>query len=125
MTDASAEFFDELGQRGHEPFLEHASGTIGFELKRGNRTERWVVAVNKGDIAVSRKKADCDCVFRTDLALFDRVVAGETNMLAALLRGTLAVDGDPTVAVLFQRLLPRPSGDEGSRHTAGYARRQR
>jgi putative sterol carrier protein len=125
MADATTEFFDWLAERGHEPFLEKASGTIGFELKKGNRTERWVVAVEKGDIAVSRKKTDCDCVIRTDVALFDRVVTGEANTVAAVLRGTITIDGDPAVAVLFQRLLPRRSGDEASRHTAGYARRQR
>ena len=54
MTDATAKFFDALVERGHEPLLEKATGTLRFDLKDGKRTDRWLVAVVRG---TSRSRA--------------------------------------------------------------------
>jgi putative sterol carrier protein len=108
MPDATAEFFDELGRRGHEPLLEKATGTIRFELKGGRRTDRWQVAVERGDLEVSRKNAKADCVVRVDKALFDRIVSGRANAMTAMLRGEMGLEGDTELFVLFQRLVPGP-----------------
>ena len=35
MTDATTEFFQELAERGHEPALEKATGTLRFDLSDG------------------------------------------------------------------------------------------
>jgi hypothetical protein len=110
MTDPSAEFFDELGRRGHEPLLAKASGVLRFDLAEGGRTRRFVVTIRKGDIAVSRKNVDADCVVRLDRALFDRIAVGESNGLACLIRGLVAVEGDAELLLLFQRLFPGPPG---------------
>ena len=91
--DPTAEFFDELGGRGHEPLLRKATGSARFDVVDGKRTERWLVTIDKGDITVSRRNAAADCVLRADRASFDRVVAGELNAVAAVLRGELAVRG--------------------------------
>jgi hypothetical protein len=115
-----AEFFDELGSRGHEPLLGKASGTSRFEVVDGSRTERWLVTIDKGDIGVSRGNAAADCVVRADKAFFDRAVVGEANFLAAVLRGQVALEGDPKLLVLLQRLFPRPSGQP-----SGNARRKK
>ena len=55
MTDATAKFFDALVERGHEPLLEKATGTVRIDLKDGRKTDRWLVTVAKGDIKVSRR----------------------------------------------------------------------
>jgi putative sterol carrier protein len=113
MTDETAEFFDQLGQRGHEPLLEKVTGTLRFDLKEGKQTDHIYVAVTKGDIAVSDEDVTADCVVRADRALFDGVVNGETNPMAATLRGALTVEGDVQLLLRFERLFAGPanSGD--------------
>jgi len=106
--NATTEFFDELGARGHEPLLEKATGTIRFELTNGRRKARWLVTVKKGDVTVSHANARADCVVRTDEGLFEQIVTGEENVMAAMLRGAIGVEGKPDLLVLFQRLFPGP-----------------
>ncbi len=108
MAEATTQFFAELGGRGHEPRLDAASGTLRFDLRQGKRVERWLVAVEKGDMTVSRRNVAADCVVSADLALFDDVVSGKTNAFAALLRGAAGVEGDVQLLVAFQRLFPGP-----------------
>ncbi len=122
MSDTTAEFFAELGQRGHEPLLAKGTGTLRFDVVDGKRTDRWLVTVRKGDIGVSRRNLRADCVVRADKRLFEAIASGETNALAAMLRGAVTVEGTVTMLVLFQRLFPGPPKSR-RRHTAGYARR--
>ena len=125
MTDATAEFFDALVERGHEPLLEKATGTVRFDLADGKKTNRWLVAVVKGDLAVSRQNLRADCVVSADKVLFDGIASGKTNAMAALLRGAMSVEGDPQLLVLFQRLFPGPPRSQRRRPTAAPARRKR
>ena len=121
-TDPTAEFFERLAARGHEPLLSRANGTLRFELKDGNRAQRWLVAIRRGDVTVSRAGGDADMVVRADKALFDRLASGAVNPVAATLRGELGAEGDWKLLVLFQRLFPGPR-KKRQRATAGYARR--
>ncbi len=108
MPEATAEFFERLGRTGHEPLLEKATGRIRFELVNGKQTERWLVAHDKGDVAVSHKSGQTDCNVRTSKALFEEIVTGRENAMAAVLRGAVEVDGRPELLMLFQRILPGP-----------------
>jgi len=108
-SSPTAEFFDELGRRGHEPLLAKASGTARFDVVDGKRVERWLLTIDKGDLRVSRRNVAADAVVRADRASFDRAVAGKLNFMAAGLRGEVVVQGDPALLVLLQRLFPRPS----------------
>ena len=108
MADSTAEFFEALGRRRHEPLLEKTSGTVRVDLRDGKKTERWLVAISKGDLAVSRQSAAADCVISADRALFDKIASGRTNAVAAMLRGAITVEGDAPLLVSFQRLLPGP-----------------
>jgi putative sterol carrier protein len=123
MADATTEFFGELVARGHEPLLKEASGTLRFDLRDGKRVDRWLVAVEKGDVAVTRRNVGADCVVSTDRALFDAIASGKTNALAALLRGAVGVEGDIQLLVLFQRLFPGPPRARKRRRSAATAKR--
>ena len=125
MVDATAEFFDALVERGHEPLLEQTTVTVRFDLKQGKKTDHWLVSVVNGDIAVSRQNLPADCVATADKALFDDIVSGKTNALAAMLRGAMSIEGDTQPLVLFQRLFPGPPRSRRRRPTAAAARRKR
>jgi putative sterol carrier protein len=122
MSDAILELFQELGRRGHEPLLAKVTGSVRFDLVDDGRTDRWLVAVDKGDIAVSHKGGPADCTIRADRVLFERICRGEENAIPAVLRGALVCAGDVELLFAIQRILPGPprdrqvvSGSEGSR----------
>jgi putative sterol carrier protein len=122
MSDATAEFFGALTQHGHVPVLAKAKGTVRVELADGKRTDRWFLAIDKGDLSVSRRNAGSDCTFRTNKALFDRIVKGEVNATAAVLRGAVTIDGDLELLVQLQKLFPGPSRTRRRRTTASRRR---
>ena len=109
MSDPTEEFFAELGSRGHEPMLRKATGTLRFDLVDGTNESSWLVAVKKGDVSVSQAKGKADCVVTTDRPLFNAIVRGERNAMAAILRGEIGVAGDPELLVLFQRVFAGPA----------------
>jgi predicted lipid carrier protein YhbT len=113
MTKSADDFFESLGRSGHEPSLERTSGTIRFELRDGDHVTSWLVAVDKGDVEVTRRNRRADCTVRTDRRLFDGMTRGEVNGMAAILRGALVVEGDPELLVLFLRLFPGPPSSTG------------
>jgi hypothetical protein len=123
MSDATTEFFEDLAQRGHEPLLRKISGTIRFDLVDGDRTECRYLTIDRGDVAVSRKRSSADGVLRIDRPLFNRIAVGEVNPIAAVIRGELAIDGDWRLLALVQRLFPGSPGARGPRRRAGWARR--
>jgi putative sterol carrier protein len=108
MGDATEEFFNELGARGHEPALEKASGTLRFDVTDGKRRTRWLVTIENGDVAVSHQNAKADCVVRAAKSVVEAITSGKQNAMAAVLRGAIDVQGDNTLLLPFQRLFPAP-----------------
>jgi putative sterol carrier protein len=116
MTSVSADFFDELDRRGHEPLLAGARGTVAVELLDGGRVERRTVTIDRGDVTVADGGDTADCTLRVRREVFDDLVAGRANALASVLRGAMNVEGDWSMLLLFQRLFPSPprDGDEAT-----------
>ena len=102
------EFFEELGQREHEPLLGKVTGRVRFDLVDAGRPDRWLVSVDKGDTTVLHKGGPADCTVRADRALFERLCRGEENALAAVLRGALVCSGDVELLFAIQRIFPGP-----------------
>lgn len=112
MPATAHEFFAGLAERGYEPVLHAASGTVRFDLRDGGKVERWFVAIERGTVSVTRKRAQADCVVTTERGLFDRIVSGRANAMTAFLRGLIGLEGDPELLLLFQRLFPGPVRQE-------------
>jgi putative sterol carrier protein len=107
----TAAFFDDLAQRGREPLLKNESGTIRFDLQHGKEVEHWTVTIDKGDVEVSRSRAKADAMVRLKKSLFEGMVTGRVNAMAAVLRGELVPEGDLSLVIMFQRAFPGPSGE--------------
>jgi putative sterol carrier protein len=125
MAGTTTKFFDALGSWGHEPSLEKVNGTVRFDLVNGKKTERWLIAIRKGDVSVSHRNVAADSVIRMTKAAFERMASGETNIFPALLRGEVVLEGDYRLLIVLRRLLRRRLTAGEPRRTAGYARGQR
>ena len=111
-------FFDQLNQRGNEYLPAKVNGSVRFDLSRGDQCDHWLVAVKQGNVFVSRDAADADAVVRADADTFRSIVTGETNMLAALLRNELSVEGNLPLVLAFRRAIPSAPGASDPRKTA-------
>jgi putative sterol carrier protein len=109
MTDATTEFFDSLRARGHEPLLAKGKGSLRFDIIDGQQTEHWFVTIDKGDVGVAQEGSNPTCRVQSSKHLFDRVIRGDTNAMAATIRGEVTVEGDAALLLMFSRLLPGPS----------------
>jgi putative sterol carrier protein len=105
MTTATDEFFTSLAERGPEPLLQRANGTVRIDLDG----EHWYLDLAKGRVAVSQRDEPADCILRSDRATFDRLASGQANALAAMLRNEITYEGDPSSVVLLQKLFPWPT----------------
>jgi putative sterol carrier protein len=113
MGAATTDFFEGLSTRGHDPLLETTSGTIGVDLTKNGKVERWRLAIDKGDLDVSHRRGATDCEIRATAALFDQIASGEENAFAAALRGDMTIEGDSRLLVRLQRLFPSPPAGNG------------
>ena len=125
MMTFTAEFFEQLGRRGHEPLLGRVSASVRFDISDETGTEHRLVRIDHGELTVTTDDLPADCILEADRAEFDDIVAGRTSALASLLRGTLAIEGDPELLVLAQRLfadrrddasVPDAASETGGRH---------
>jgi putative sterol carrier protein len=109
MATATSEFFDGLTARGLGPGFARTTGSMRFDLARGDTTEHWRIEFRRGAVTVGRTADPADCVIRTDAKVFDDLASGRANAMATLLRGRLVADGEPELLILFQRLFPAPT----------------
>ena len=109
MDGAAAALFETLGRAGRHPLLEQAHGTLRFEVEGARTPTRWTVAFEHGAVKVSHANRTADCTVRTSEELLDGLASGEVNAMAAVLRGAVAVEGDPELFLRFQRVFPGPS----------------
>ena len=109
MANDAVEFLRALGRQGHEPLWGRVRGRARLKLVEAHRVDRWLIAIDEGDVAVSHKGAAADCAIRGERALFDRLCQGGENAVAAVLRGTLECTGEVELMYAIQRVFPGPS----------------
>jgi hypothetical protein len=123
MSDPTAEFFAGLATLEYQPLLAKVNGMLRFDIADVNTSETWFVVIDRGTIDVSHDPPDeaarITCSLRCSRQLFDGVVTGQTNAMAALLRGEVTFDGDPELMLLFQRIFPGPPAPAHSRTPTG------
>ena len=108
-VDGTTRFFDSLAARGNQPLLRKSTGCTRFDVVDGTRVRRWRVSVTKGDLVVEPGGGDADCVMRVERRVFERIVSGRMNAVAAVLRGEIVVEGDWKLLVAMQRLFTGPA----------------
>src|SRR5690349_3855988 len=104
MTDVVEEFLTALADRGYEPLLAKTSGALAVHLVGGPHPNRWVLAVDKGNVTVA-----ADATITLDRPLFERMVQGRANAMTAVLRGAAKIDGDLDLLMAIQRVFPGPN----------------
>jgi predicted lipid carrier protein YhbT len=119
MVDATMRFFEDLDRRGFEPLLAKAAGTLRFDLHEGAHTTHWLLEIDRGRLQVWQEDRDADTVVRSGPRLFDDLVCGRENAIAALLRGDMTVAGDLRLVLQVERLFPGPPDSRGPHHTFG------
>ena len=108
MADAIRDFFREL-EKSHQPLLGKVLGTVRFDLTdAGGTTDHWLVSVSRGDITTTQQKAKADCTIRSDRKLFEQLIKGEENAIAATLRGAIICMGNVELLFAIQRIFPGP-----------------
>jgi putative sterol carrier protein len=107
-VDTAAAFLEALGRRGHEPLLGKVTGRVRFDLQDGDRSDSWIVAINRGDVTVSHGAGDADCTIHGERALLDEIATGRANAMSAVLRGTVQATGDVDLLLAVQRIFPGP-----------------
>jgi putative sterol carrier protein len=113
-ADAAELLLEEIALSGRHPQLHGVSGTIRVDLRDGDGTQRWYLAIENETVAVSHRNAKADVVLRMDRELFDGMCRGTVNGTAALLRGLIEYEGDLTLITALARLLPGPPDSRAS-----------
>jgi putative sterol carrier protein len=109
MADVIGDFFRELEEKGHQPLLGKVQGTVRFDLGDADgTTEHWLVSVHRGDITTKQKKGSADCAIHCDKELFEQLITGDENAIAATLRGALVCTGNVELLFAIQRIFPGP-----------------
>jgi putative sterol carrier protein len=114
--DVTTKFFEDLDRRGFEPLLVKSCGTIRFDLHEGPQTTHWLLEVNRGNVRVRQEDQEADTVVGSEPRLFEELVTGRENTIAALLRGDMTVSGDLRLVLQFERIFPGPPESRGPHH---------
>jgi hypothetical protein len=123
VSEPIEEFFERLTRGGPDGLPRRADGSLRIDLTSGTTTERWFITMHGGDVSVSHRNAKADSVLRASEKVFEGMVTGRVNAMAAALRGVVSLEGDPTLLVLFQRALPGPPPIASRQRPAATGRR--
>ncbi|WP_229402367.1 glycogen debranching N-terminal domain-containing protein [Micromonospora okii] len=110
MSERLDRFFAGLEDSARGRLPRTPTGTIRFVVVGGDGGgATWFVTLDGGRARVGRADREADCVVEIGTDTFERLTAGAEHVLALLLRGSVSVEGDLSLFVAFQRLLPAPA----------------
>ena len=102
------QFFEELGQRGSSHSSPSSRDVCASKSSMDAKTSHWIVAIDKGNLEVSRDGGDRACSIRATRRCSIDWPRGEENAMAATLRGALVCTGDVDLLLAIQRVFPGP-----------------
>jgi SCP-2 sterol transfer family protein len=112
MSDPVDDFFNDLAQRGYEPLLQHASGSIRFDVLDKDQLDHWWIGIDRGRLTVSHENREAKSIIREDRSTLAEVILGRRNAMSTYLRGEAGYAGDTEPLVVFQRLFGQPARQE-------------
>ncbi|WP_346537955.1 SCP2 sterol-binding domain-containing protein [Micromonospora sp. DPT] len=118
MSEATEEFFASLPARAPAVLRTPVSGTIQIDLTTDNRTEHWLVQLSQGEVVVNRARGPADAIWNSSKDLFERLVTGRAQGVAAVLRNETTFSGNVLLFLVFRRFFPDPPGTRDPRDTA-------
>ncbi|MET8320987.1 SCP2 sterol-binding domain-containing protein [Micromonospora sp. NPDC005189] len=118
MTETAERFFESLPSRAHDVLGGLADGTLQIDLGTDHRTEHWLVRMRPGSVRISRERGPADAIWYSSAALFDRLVKGEAQGVAAVLRNESTFSGNVVLFLAFRRFFPDPPGTRDPRDVA-------
>ncbi|MDO3703870.1 SCP2 sterol-binding domain-containing protein [Micromonospora sp. C28SCA-DRY-2] len=118
MGQAIERFFESLPARAPEILRGLISGTLQIELTNGDGTDHWLVRMRPGAIEVSRQRGPADAIWYSSEELFERLVTGRAQGVAAVLRNESTFSGNVVLFLAFRRFFPTPPGTRDPREVA-------
>ncbi|MEU4566528.1 SCP2 sterol-binding domain-containing protein [Micromonospora sp. NPDC023956] len=118
MGEATEQFFASLPARAVEKLRGPIDGTLQINLSTGTHVEHWYVVLRDREIRVSREERSADAVWESSADLFDRLVTGNAQAVAALARNETTISGNVLLFLVFRAFLPSPPGTRDPRAVA-------
>jgi putative sterol carrier protein len=97
--EQSKMFVEALVTGRYDPRLRGVRKTCGLRLGDNNRV---VVEIDDGHFGIASDDAAADCELSCSLDDFARIFRGEQNLITSIMRGSVGVRGDLSVAQMFQ-----------------------
>ncbi|RZU71903.1 hypothetical protein EV384_0237 [Micromonospora kangleipakensis] len=118
MGEAIEQFFAALPARAPLVLRGPVSGTLQLDLTTANCTDHWLVELGPGSARVNRGLGPSDATWYGSHDLFERLIAGRDNGMAAMLRNESSFTGQVVLFLAFRRFFPDPPGTRDPRETA-------
>jgi putative sterol carrier protein len=81
------------------------TATLRIDLDHEERTAHWFMSIDRGTVRVTEERSAADAVLRTTKEFFDRVVQGQANLFAGLVRGAAINEGDVSVVAHLRKIV--------------------
>ncbi|MFC4146483.1 SCP2 sterol-binding domain-containing protein [Micromonospora mangrovi] len=118
MGEAIEQFFAALPTSAQAVVRGPVSGTLQINLTTDNRTEHWLVELGPGSARVSRGPGEADATWYGSHDLFERLISGRDDGMAAMIRNESTFTGKVSLFLAFRRFFPAPPGTRDPRETA-------
>lgn len=119
MSQRIEQFFASVPARASTILRGPVVGAIQIDLTRGNETTHWFVRMKPCTAEVSRSRGPAEATWNSSEELFERLITGHTQAIAALLRNESTFTGNVVLFLAFRLFFPDQPGAHHPREVAG------